>query len=363
MSTATLPIEKPKLSATDELLEKLAERLPDESETVGTMERAVCVNVSLNAWRVGKKIKEAEVEYVGKHKPDRKLVGSRKKIFQSEELEEIAALDAGIYKHLKALSMPSSKRIAILKSGIYVIPATRFEELDEWLKEKRHERAAWVRRLVIKFEENKQRMKADGDHGGLGDLYDDADYPTPEALTKAFEMSHAFFMFDAPTSLRRISVTLFEEQRQALQVEWRNALEEWNDLLLEQAKQLLDKMNEQLEPGDNGRPKRLTTAWGKKMLEFVDAFGEKNLADNKALGDTLDEIRKLVNNTDAKEVRKRPDVYNEIRQTFGTLRERVGGMVTERRRMIRFRGDPVPDKSAESVDDGDGESDSESETE
>ena len=344
MATATTT---PNKTATDELLEKLAERVPNEDETMSTNERAVCVNVSLTAWRVGKKIAQENVEYKGRHKPDANLVGSRKKIFQSEELEEIAALDARIYQHLRTIAMPSTKRIAILKSGIYVIPITRFEELDDWLKEKAIERAAWVRLLRANYPENKEKMKADGDHGGLGDLYNEADYPTEETLADAFDMKHAFFMFDAPTSLRRISAALFEEQRKALQVEWHNALDEWNDLLLEQAKDLLDKMNEQLEPSENGRPKRLTTAWGKKMLEFVDAFGDKNLADNKSLADTLDEIRKLVNNTDAKEARKSETVYRDLRSTFSVLKDRVGGMVTERRRMIRFRGEQVEEAAAE----------------
>lgn len=201
--------------------------------------------------------------------------------------------------------------------------------------------------MIENFETNQLLMAGDEGHGGLGDLYSAGDYPVSGALTEAFIMTWCYFMLNAPTSLKRLNAALFQEQKKQLQVEWTHALQEWNDLLLEQAKELLDTMNEQLEPGDSGKPKSMTTRWGRKMLEFIDAFGEKNLADNKDFADVLDNIRNLVNNTDAKRTRSDTGVYQQLRERFTQLREQVSGMVTERRRKISF-GEVIEDPAEQS---------------
>lgn len=123
-------------SESEILIEKLAENVDDGTDLQNAMERAICVNVTLTGWRPNKRVKDDAVTFTGENKPDRKLVRTNKKIFTSEEMDEIAALDAEIYAHLRTVAMPSSKKIGILKSGIYVIPIGSFETLEEWLREK-----------------------------------------------------------------------------------------------------------------------------------------------------------------------------------------------------------------------------------
>lgn len=159
-------------------------------------------------------------------------------------------------------------------------------------------------------------------------------YPTREQVMSIYRIEHHWLSMATPTSLKRISVDLFNSEKKKAEDTLRAATDNITAMLAAEAQALGDHLVERLTPDDDGRAKQIRKASVANIVEFLSTFSLRNIGSNDELTVQMDRIKKLVEGVDVKELRTNEQLREDLRTQFKSVSEALDGLIIKPKRFM-----------------------------
>lgn len=249
----------------------------------------VLLNLRISMWGISRVLPDQQYEVDA----DRALVRATKKILECPEYEYLLQLKRSITRRLRTLALPGE----ILRAGVYPISVGMVEAVEKTLEDFSVRWGVGVLGLEqvwdLRVREVEDRLRA---------LYDEEDYPSWERVRGCFDVRWNYFSMNTPQVLQAISAKLFTREQAKATVQWNEMLDEIRDGLRLTFKELVDALVDRLTPQPDGTRKKLVGV--DRLLEFLDTFSKKDVADDEQLRGLVDEVRGLLSGQDISKLRK-----------------------------------------------------------
>jgi hypothetical protein len=250
------------------------------------MNDIVLLNLRISMWGVSRVLPDHEYEVDA----DKAMVRATKKILECPEYEFLLQLKRSIHRRLKTLALPGE----ILRAGVYPISVGMVEAVEKTLEEFSIRWGVGVLGLEqvwdLRVREVEDRLRA---------LYDEEDYPSWERVRGCFDVRWNYFTMNIPQVLPG---KLFVREQAKARVQWNEMLEEIRDGLRLTFKELVDALVDKLTPRPDGTRKKLVGV--DRLLEFLDTFSKKDVADDEQLRVLVEEVHGLLSGQDVSRLRK-----------------------------------------------------------
>lgn len=297
---------------------------PAGSDVASFMDKAICVVVQIS--KPGKKraVNSNAVEVDA----DRDSITVSKTLLDSPEFSAVLSVDTKIRQWLYRRCLPS-----MFRKGMYLLPITKLEEADETLLGFQAERLLAVEKVITAYPTIKENDKVK-----LRSLWDESDYVSVDKLRAAFSFNYRFVSFATPGKLANISKALFEREKEKLAKSIEGAREVAQQIVRAEMAQVVDHLLERLTgQGDNGKKKTFKAPSVENVRSFLDGFSDRNLADDKALEELVNQARRALENINAKDLRKDEDLRANVTKNFADIRATLDTMIVDRpARQISF---------------------------
>ena len=252
------------------------------------MNDIVLLNLRISMWGVSRVLPDHEYEVDAA----KAMVRATKKILECPEYEFLLQLKRSIHRRLKTLALPGE----ILRAGVYPVSVPMVEEVEKELEAFSVRWGVGVLGLEqvwdLRVREVEDRLRA---------LYDEEDYPSWERVNGCFAVRWNYFSMSTPQVLQAISGKLFVREQAKATVQWNEMLEEIRDGLRLTFKELVDALVDRLSPRPDGTRKKLVGV--DRLLEFLDTFSKKDVADDEQLRVLVEEVRGLLSGQDVSRLR------------------------------------------------------------
>lgn len=257
---------------------------------------------------------------------DDQWLGVTKKLFDSEELDEITSIGNEARQWVESRALPSH-----IKKGVYLLPNEFTPEVNVRLKEFDARRKPKVEQLIRRLSEYKTEAKA-----RLKDLYDADQYPTPDQLRAAFSLTWRFLYVDSAKNIEVVSKEVYQEERKKAEIAWAETRETITQLLRTQLSEMVNHLVDRLKPDKDGKPKSFKESTIDKMQEFLATFDARNIVNDQQMKTLVDRAKGLIKTADTDTIRSDKTVRNYVRQGFETIQTLLDPMIstTPHRRIV-----------------------------
>lgn len=282
-------------------------------------ENAVGCSVVMKKLGTRRRVATKRLKTDADEKLDDGMVHVAKDILDCEEHQVIKAHDNRIRLWMKAHALPSGIRM-----GIFLVPLKLVDKVDTYLKGMIAQRKKLITTFLDVYKEAQKKAQE-----RLGTLYNAADYPDAATVAAKYDLTYRFVTFDVPNSLGGIRQSLLEDERKKAAAEAQQALADIKLALRAEFQGLIDKVNERLQPGEDGKAKIFHKSTFEKLDAFIEIFEARNLSDDAELTDVVTAARKAMTGVDAAKLRKTPELHASLAKTMEGLKAKCDGMVTD----------------------------------
>jgi hypothetical protein len=290
------------------------------------MDRTLCLSLTIHKFGVSRKASMGAVTV----NADKALLGLRKKLLASDKLTKVTAIANGARTYLKETALPS-----MFKSGVYLVPMEMVTAVEAKLETFRSDFEAAVADFLAEYPELVGTM-ADP----LGVLYNPLDYPEVGKVASAFGFEWRYVSFDVPGRLKAISKVLFEQERDKAAAQLASAAEEVQAALRIGLKELVDGLVDKLQPTEDGKKRRLSTASVEKLQTFLATFDLRNVTGDDELAAVVARAKQVIGGTDVESLRDDKDLRAGVLAAFATLQADIEPLVIGRgTRSLDFDGE------------------------
>src|SRR5262245_8728743 len=278
------------------------------------MNDIVLLNLRISMWGVSRVLPDHEYDVDA----DKAMVRATKKILECPEYEFLLQLKRQIHRRLKTLALPGE----ILRAGVYPVSVGMVEAVERTLEDFLVRWGVGVLGLEqvwdLRVREIEDRLRA---------LYDEEDYPSWERVRGCFDVRWNYFTINTPQVLQAVSGKLFIREQAKATVQWNEMLEEIRDGLRLTFKELVDALVDKLTPGTDGTRKKLVGV--DRLLEFLDTFSKKDVADDEQLRVLVEEVRGLLQDQDISKLRKDQGLRELVQERMQSVKVVLDTLVEE----------------------------------
>jgi len=242
----------------------------------------------------------------------------QKRLWDSPEFAAVGKLDALTKVWLRHHATPS-----FLRGGVYLIPLALVERCSAFLEEQRTKRAAAVEIFLAVY----PSTVPEAARASLRALYDEGDYPTVPMLRQAFGMEWEYVSFETPTTLKKISAAVFEQEKQRAVARWSEVSASVDQLLLGQLQELLARVTERLTPGEDGKAKTFRDSLLTGLGDFLTLADVRNVTGNAELSALTGRLRSALSGVDPKALRKVEGMKDALLAQFKGVAEQLDELV------------------------------------
>jgi hypothetical protein len=295
-------------------------------KTVNITERAVMIALDFKKLGNSKRLSDGQFEV----EADKAMVRASKKLLDSAELKAISHVDSGVRAFLKIRALPS-----LFKGGFYLIPIPLVEEVEARLTEFAKLRKERVETFVEAYPELMKEAKK-----LLKGVFSGSDYLTPDDVRAQFGFEWRYINFGVPAQLAKIREELYAKEKDKAAKHWAQATSEMTTLLRANMAELVEHMNDRLEPGEDGKPKTFKASTIDNLNDFLKNFDARNITDDKELKSVVMKARALVKGIDADKLRSNEELRAKMKTGMKGLRKQLDKLVVIKgKRKIRFAED------------------------
>lgn len=253
---------------------------------------------------------------------DKSKLNTTKKLIESEALQAIMQHTNMVYNWCLARSMQSS-----IRRGVYFVKRDMVQTFEDFLSEsQRLLDEKFVPALLAEYAQCKANAQKPASEGGLGELYCEEDYPTPEDLRRSFCFEWSWMSLSVPNELP-------EEVRQRecdkLRESFQNAQTEVVYALREGFKKIVDNAANLLTAPKNGKQRIFGKATVQTFEKFFDTFEARNLMDDAELKQLVNQARATVKGIKLDQI-KNGDVRADIAQQFNAVSNAMDKLLVDR---------------------------------
>ena len=298
-----------------------------KTQNAGDTFAANAVVVALTVYQYGenRKIATSEID-LGQsaegEKPDPEMVSAHKRLFKDcKELKAVREYLNDTKQFVVRRSLPS-----MFKGGVYLIPTSQVEAVDNWLIERNAGLPTVVKAfadvLETRIEENKKR---------LANLSHDPEWPTVSQIMNAYRFEWRFLTFDTPSALKGLSRGLWEREAEKARASIVEVREAGETLLRLKMQELVARMVDRLTPDADGKPKVFRNTLVPNLSEFLDVFDSRNeIVQDAELARLATRAKMLLDGVDSEMLRNEEGVRNAVVGGFAKIQSALDTMVTKK---------------------------------
>jgi hypothetical protein len=251
-------------------------------------DKAVFLSIHFSRFYNIRKVETSQVEVDA----DKRRIGVTKKLLESKTLQEIQRLDYEAMRYIESRCLPFEK-------GIHALPNGLIEEVDDSLRERDADRNRLVDQFVAEYDDllNEARRP-------LGALFDAGDYPTAEETRAYFGMRWNYLSLSTPGSLKELSPKLFQEERRKIGEKMQESYEEWRTILRVAMADLVKRLRESLQPGPDGKTRKLTDSSVNRLQDFLQTFSFRNVTNDEELEKVCEELKVAMTGVTVEQLRE-----------------------------------------------------------
>ena len=249
---------------------------------------------------------------------DLALLKVSKQLLDSPELEAIKKADGKMRAWLYNTCLPYDM-------GIQLLPIGLIETAQAKMTEYRTERATLVDAFIASYDAQRQNAAKH-----LGTLYNEADYPSVDAIKAKFVFEWQYVSFGVPGHLKSISAALFEAEKEKQAQQMQAATEEITAIMRQSLYDMVEHLQARLTPGDDGRPRILRESAVANLQEFLTTFELRNVTNDKELAAQVAKARALLSGTNATAIRNSDILKAKILSGMDSIKDSLSAMVVEK---------------------------------
>lgn len=278
-------------------------------------DRAVFLAIHFERYGNRRRVPEGKVEVDA----EKRMLTVTKRLLESEELQEVIRLDYDVMRYVYAVCLPFDK-------GTHILPLEAVERVEDYLRAQQAKRADLVERFVERFPALQAAAVAP-----LGSLYNSKDYETPDEVRGEFRMRWQYVSFAVPGKLAQINPGLFAEERAKIAERMQETFEEIRAVLRTGMLELVTRLRESLEPGTDGKVKRLTSASVERLQEFLETFKFRNITDDAELARLAGQVRGIIAGVDTEKIRESEQLRDRVRATMAEVGSKLETLAPSRK--------------------------------
>lgn len=209
-------------------------------------------------------------------KTDNEQVDRLVKMLPPAYFTEVKEVQAEAYRAARPFTLSFPIR------GVRFVPEGKIQQVEGILQNLKARYAAAADRLVENYEKAKAEARLN-----LGDRFNEANYPSADALRDCYSMTYTVFSVDASDAVLQSALGVTDLLAQFQQDAY--------DSLVSQFREALSQMVERLEDGENGKARRFRSSAIEGFQQFVADFSDlaSAIRRDSAQGATMDEVEKL----------------------------------------------------------------------
>ena len=279
-------------------------------------------HVSLRFHRLGnsKKVNANEYEI----EADKALIRVSKKLLDCPELKAIGTADSEFKKWVENLCMP-------FDVGIRLLPKPAVEMFCAKAREFRSKRRLLVECFMAVYDGEIERART-----RLGPLFNPKDYPPADWVQDQFSFSYQLLNFGVPEDLENINPDIFAEEREKAARVMEDAASLGQTMLLTTFAQMVERLKTQLEPGEDGKKRKLYDTAVTNLQEFISTFNLRNVSNYQELAQQVERARASLDNLNTDKIRESETLRQFVTQEMGSIEKSLQTMVTTRTRKMRL---------------------------
>lgn len=227
--------------------------------------------------------------------------------------------------YLRKISLPFPIK------GCVLVPKKLIPEIQEHLKEIEWHYNSAVEDFLYWYPQTVKDAKE-----SLGELFDECDYPTQEAVKNKFRFQWRYITI-GPSVSRVLPPSIYKEEVKKFQELMEQARSEAITALREEFVDLVTNIADKLQNHDDGRPRRLRDAAVENLKQFLDNFSSRNIFEDAQLAELVEQCREIITNTNANAIRGNTQVREEVHLQMEKILAGIDASLEDLpRRRLRF---------------------------
>ena len=275
--------------------------------------KTVCIKVRLSTMGNTRKVSTSQIEADA----DKDLLRVSKHLVDSAELKAIGRFDGEIRRFLYNICLP-------FEIGIHLLPITALETVEHRLRQFAEGRKQLVAAFISAYpglcQDAAKRLRG---------LYNPADYPPVEDVTKEFGFSWQYVSFGVPDQLKGISREVWEQEREKAAQRMAESSAEIQQVLRESMAKLVQHMADRLKEGQDGKPLRFKETTVSNLVEFLTNFEFRNVTDDTELQAMVAQARQLLQGVSADDLRATGDLRTKVQQGMADIAAQLDTMMAK----------------------------------
>ena len=282
---------------------------------------AALLQLTATCWQLDKKLPQSMLADVG----NVDFLRGRKLLLAPDSTALIKQHIGKARNYLRKISLPFPIK------GCVLVPKKLIPEIQEHLKEIEWHYNSAVEDFLYWYPQTVKDAKE-----SLGELFDECDYPTQEAVKNKFRFQWRYITI-GPSVSRVLPPSIYKEEVKKFQELMEQARSEAITALREEFVDLVSNIADKLQNHDDGRPRRLRDAAVENLKQFLDNFSSRNIFEDAQLSELVEQCRGIITNTNANAIRGNTQVREEVHLQMEKILAGIDASLEDLpRRRLRF---------------------------
>ena len=282
---------------------------------------AALLQLTATCWQLDKKLPQSMLAEVG----NVDFLRGRKLLLAPDSTALIKQHIGKARNYLRKISLPFPIK------GCVLVPKKLIPEIQEHLKEIEWHYNSAVEDFLYWYPQTVKDAKE-----SLGELFDECDYPTQEAVKNKFRFQWRYITI-GPSVSRVLPPSIYKEEVKKFQELMEQARSEAITALREEFVDLVTNIADKLQNHDDGRPRRLRDAAVENLKQFLDNFSSRNIFEDAQLAELVEQCREIITNTNANAIRGNTQVREEVHLQMEKILAGIDASLEDLpRRRLRF---------------------------
>lgn len=282
---------------------------------------AALLQLTATCWQLDKKLPQSMLADVG----NVDFLRGRKLLLAPDSTALIKQHIGKARNYLRKISLPFPIK------GCVLVPKKLIPEIQEHLKEIEWHYNSAVEDFLYWYPQTVKDAKE-----SLGELFDECDYPTQEAIKNKFRFQWRYITI-GPSISRILPPSIYKEEVKKFRELMEQARSEAITALREEFVDLVTNIADKLQNHDDGRPRRLRDAAVENLKQFLDNFSSRNIFEDAQLAELVEQCRGIITNTNANAIRGNTQVREEVHLQMEKILAGIDASLEDLpRRRLRF---------------------------
>jgi hypothetical protein len=257
-----------------------------------------------------------------------------KKLLSSKRLDRLNKAMTALKGRVESVSIPS-----MFRPGLFVSKQSNVLQVEKMLKE------GWqkiadneLKDFITNYPDDKEAAKsAPVKKGGLGPLYVETDYPTPEELEKLFGIEWYWMKLSVPEN---IPDELRAEANEKFKRRMEDAAAQIEEALRKELLELVAHAAEVLAPVPGEKPKVIRDSCIGNLVQFIETFEARDVFSDEKLKPIMEQVRGILLDQSGKvkiapqKLREYGDVRAQAAAAFTDIKGKLDSLIVSQGRQL-----------------------------